>query len=89
MIFRKFKNFIIMNNQEKGLLYERYVKDFIILYLYKNAYLWNECPENILIENNLIQLNIDKYDEIQFNLYAEDVKKNKRITLHKPKRAEK
>ncbi len=28
--------------------------------------------------NNLIKLNIDKYDEIQFNLYAEDVKKNKK-----------
>jgi hypothetical protein len=36
--------------------------------------------------NNLIKLNIDKYDEIQFNLYAEDVKKNKKITLHKPNR---
>jgi superfamily II DNA or RNA helicase len=43
-----------MNNQEKGLLYEKYVKDFIIQKLGKNAYLWNECPENILIENNLI-----------------------------------
>ncbi len=48
-----------MNNQEKGLLYERYVKDFIISYLYKNAYLWNECPENILIENNLIHSHND------------------------------
>ena len=43
-----------MNNQEKGLLYEKYVKDFIIKNLSKNAYLWNECPENILIDNNLI-----------------------------------
>ena len=49
-----------MNNQEKGLLYERYVKDFIISNLYKNAYLWNECPENILIENNLIHSKILK-----------------------------
>jgi len=39
-----------MNNQEKGLLYERYVKDIIIQKLNKNAYIWNECPENILIE---------------------------------------
>jgi hypothetical protein len=48
-----------MNNQEKGLLYERYFKDFIISNLYKNAYLWNECPENILIENNLIHSHND------------------------------
>jgi len=48
-----------MNNQEKGLLYERYVKDFIISHLYKNAYLWNECPENILIEYNLIHSHND------------------------------
>ena len=44
-----------MNNQEKGLLYEKYIKNFIIQKLSKNAYLWNECPENILIDNNLIQ----------------------------------
>jgi superfamily II DNA or RNA helicase len=43
-----------MNNQEKGLLYERYIKDFIIQKIGGNAYLWNECPENILIENALI-----------------------------------
>jgi superfamily II DNA or RNA helicase len=43
-----------MNNQEKGLLYEKFIKDIIINNLGKNAYLWNECPENILIENNLI-----------------------------------
>jgi hypothetical protein len=43
-----------MNNQEKGLLYEKYVKNFIINNIHKNAYLWNECPENILIENALI-----------------------------------
>lgn len=42
------------NNQEKGLFYEKYVRDFIIENLHKNAYLWNECPENILINNNLI-----------------------------------
>jgi len=44
-----------MNNEEKGLLYERFIKNYIISYLNKNAYLWNECPENILIENKLIQ----------------------------------
>jgi superfamily II DNA or RNA helicase len=48
-----------MNNQEKGLLYEKYVKDFIIQKIGCNAYLWNECPENILIENNLVDSHND------------------------------
>jgi len=48
-----------MNNHEKGLLYEKYVKNFIIQQLGKNAYLWNECPENILIANNLIHSHND------------------------------
>lgn len=48
-----------MNNQEKGLLYEQYVKDFIIQKLNKNAYLWNQCPENILIENDLVHSHSD------------------------------
>ena len=43
-----------MSNQEKGLLYEKQVKKFIIQTLCKNAYLWNECPETILIDNKLI-----------------------------------
>jgi superfamily II DNA or RNA helicase len=43
-----------MSNQEKGLLYEKHVKEFIIQTLCKNAYLWNECPETILIDNKLI-----------------------------------
>ena len=43
-----------MNNQEKGLLYEIQVKNIHIQELKKNAYLWNECPENILIDNGLI-----------------------------------
>ena len=45
---------IIMNNQDKGILYERQVKQFIINNTNYNAYLWNECPENILIDNKLI-----------------------------------
>ena len=43
-----------MNNQEKGQLYEKIVKDFIIQKQCKNAYLWNECPETILIDQKLI-----------------------------------
>jgi superfamily II DNA or RNA helicase len=42
------------DNYEKGLQYEKYVKNFIIQNLGKNAYLWNECPENVLIQNGLI-----------------------------------
>jgi superfamily II DNA or RNA helicase len=48
-----------MNNQEKGLLYEKYIKDFIIQKIGKNAYLWNECPENILIDNVLVDSHND------------------------------
>jgi superfamily II DNA or RNA helicase len=48
-----------MNNQEKGLLYEKYVKDFIIQKIGCNAYLWNECPENILIDNALVDSHND------------------------------
>ena len=48
-----------MNNQEKGLLYEKFIKSIIINNLGKNAYLWNECPENILIDNNLIHSHND------------------------------
>ena len=48
-----------MNNNEKGLLYELYIKNFIIHNFKKNAYLWNECPENILINNNLIDSHND------------------------------
>ena len=44
-----------MNNQDKGLIYEKYVRNFIIKELGINAYLWNECPENILISYKLIQ----------------------------------
>jgi superfamily II DNA or RNA helicase len=47
------------SNQEKGLLYEKYVRDFIIEKLHKKAYLWNECPENILIQNNLVSSHND------------------------------
>jgi len=42
-----------MNNQ-KGLLYEKFIKDFIIKRFNKQVYLWNECPEEILIDNNLV-----------------------------------
>jgi len=45
----------MINNQQKGLLYEKYIKNTIINIFNKPAYLWNECPETILIDNNLIQ----------------------------------
>jgi hypothetical protein len=40
-----------MDNLNKGYLYETQIKQFIINNTDYNAYLWNECPENILIEN--------------------------------------
>ena len=44
-----------MNNIEKGFNYEKQIKNLIIENKIFNAYLWNECPETILIENNLIK----------------------------------
>ena len=44
-----------MNNIEKGFNYEKQIKNSIIENTNHNAYLWNECPEVILIENNLIK----------------------------------
>lgn len=44
-----------MDNQEKGRIYEHFVKDTIINELHKNAYLWNQCPENLLIKYRLIK----------------------------------
>ena len=43
-----------MNNQEKGLIYEKFVKHSLINKFNKEVYLWNECPEIILIENKLV-----------------------------------
>ncbi len=61
-------------NQENGLAYEKYVRDFIIEKLQKNAYLWNQCPENILIENNLISshnhLRLERKDLKTGNLHS-------------------
>ena len=44
-----------MDNIEKGFKYEKQIKNLIIENTNYNAYLWNECPEVILIENNLIK----------------------------------
>ena len=44
-----------MDNIEKGFQYEKQIKNLIIKNTTYNAYLWNECPEFILIENNLIK----------------------------------
>ena len=44
-----------MDNIEKGFKYEKQIKSLIIENTNHNAYLWNECPELILIENNLIK----------------------------------
>jgi superfamily II DNA or RNA helicase len=44
-----------MDNHIKGLQYENFVKDIIINDLSQNAYLWNQCPENLLIKYRLIK----------------------------------
>lgn len=42
------------NNLIKGSLYEKQIKEYIINNLNKQAYLWSETPETILIENGII-----------------------------------
>ncbi len=42
------------NNIIKGFLYEKQIKDYIINNLQKNAYLWSETPETILVSNGII-----------------------------------
>ena len=43
-----------MDNYTKGYQYEKQVKNYIINHLHKEAYLWSETPETILIENSII-----------------------------------
>ena len=43
-----------MENQIKGYLYEIQIRDYIINCLKNPAYLWNDTPETILIQNNII-----------------------------------
>ncbi len=43
-----------MNNQEKGLEYEIYIRNYIRLNKNNVAYLWNDIPERILIEFGII-----------------------------------
>jgi superfamily II DNA or RNA helicase len=43
-----------MNNYEKGYKYEKQIKNYIINNLHKNAFLWSETPETILISNGII-----------------------------------
>lgn len=45
---------IANNNITKGYLYEKQIKDYIINHLDKQAYLWTETPETILIESGII-----------------------------------
>ena len=43
-----------MTNNDKGYLYELQIRDYIINELRKPAYLWNDTPETILLDNNII-----------------------------------
>lgn len=42
------------NNIAKGYLYEKQIKDYILNSFNKQAYLWFETPETILIKNGII-----------------------------------
>ena len=42
-----------MTNNDKGYLYELQIRDYIINELRKPAYLWNDTPETILLDNNI------------------------------------
>ena len=42
-----------MDNYTKGYQYEKQIKNYIINHLHKEAYLWSETPETILIENGI------------------------------------
>lgn len=43
-----------MNNNVKGYLYELQIKNHILNNLKKEAFLWNDVPENLLIDNGII-----------------------------------
>ena len=43
-----------MDNYTKGYQYEKQVKNYLINHLHKEAYLWYETPETILIEGSII-----------------------------------
>ena len=42
-----------MSNKAKGDKYEKYICEYLNDH-YKNAYLWNDVPEQLLYETNLI-----------------------------------
>lgn len=43
-----------MDNNQKGHLYELQIRDYIIQNLNNRAFLWNDVPESILLEYNII-----------------------------------
>ena len=43
-----------MDNIQKGLSYEIYIKNYIVNQLKNEAYLWNETPETLLIQYGII-----------------------------------
>lgn len=43
-----------MTNQEKGLAYELYIRDYIINELGNRAYLWDHAPVNILVDAGIV-----------------------------------
>jgi hypothetical protein len=43
-----------MNNKLKGYLYEVQIKNYIVNKLNKQAFLWSETPESLLLEHKII-----------------------------------
>jgi superfamily II DNA or RNA helicase len=62
-----------MDNIIKGTLYEKQILNYIINNLDKNAYLWSDCPENILIKNNILGSHND------IRIRRKDIKENNLI----------
>jgi superfamily II DNA or RNA helicase len=62
-----------MDNIIKGTLYEKQILNYIINILNKKAYLWSDCPENILIKNNILGSHND------IRIRRKDIKENELI----------
>ena len=62
-----------MDNIIKGTLYEKQILNYIINKLDKKAYLWSDCPENILIKNNILGSHND------IRIRRKDIKENELI----------
>jgi hypothetical protein len=53
-LYKLIYTLILMENNIKGYLYELQIRDYIINELNKQAYLWSDTPETILIDCGII-----------------------------------